>query len=340
MWPPQCPIRLVASSRGRSPLLRPTWGSGARTSSCTASTRPSSASTYSARSRVGRSGKLVAVTAMTPTKSGEGKTTTAVALSDGLARIGERPLACLREPSVGPVLGAKGGGTGGGRAQVVPMEDINLHFTGDLHAIAAANNLLASAVDAHLVHGNERRIDPATITWRRCLDIEDRLLRRISIGVGEGRPFPRETGFDITAASEVMALLASARDLHDLRRRLGAITVAGDRRRRAGDGRTAGGGRNDGRPAPRCRQTQSRPDAGGQPGHCPLRSIRQHRPRQQLAGCRPPRLEARRLRGDGGGIRVGPRLRETDAHRLPRRRNLPGSGRARRDHEGFEACGR
>ena len=171
-------------------------------------------------------GKLVAVTAMTPTKSGEGKTTTAVALSDGLARIGERPLACLREPSVGPVLGAKGGGTGGGRAQVVPMEDINLHFTGDLHAIAAANNLLASAVDAHLVHGNELRIDPATITWRRCLDIEDRLLRRISIGVGEGQPFPRETGFDITAASEVMALLASARDLHDLRRRLGAITVA------------------------------------------------------------------------------------------------------------------
>lgn len=171
-------------------------------------------------------GKLVAVTAITPTKSGEGKTTTAISLTDGLAKIGERSLVCLREPSVGPVLGAKGGGTGGGRAQVVPMEDINLHFTGDLHAIGAANNLLASAVDAHLVHGNELRIDPGSITWRRCLDIEDRFLRRIAIGVGEEGPFPRETGFDITAASEVMALLATAGDLDDLRRRLGAITVA------------------------------------------------------------------------------------------------------------------
>ena len=171
-------------------------------------------------------GKLVAVTAMTPTRSGEGKTTTAISLVDGLATIGERSLACLREPSVGPVLGAKGGGTGGGRAELVPMEDINLHFTGDLHAVAAANNLLASAVDAHLVHGNELGIDPATITWRRCLDIEDRLLRRIEIGVGEEPPFPRATGFDITAASEVMALLATARDLEDLRLRLGSITVA------------------------------------------------------------------------------------------------------------------
>jgi formate--tetrahydrofolate ligase len=171
-------------------------------------------------------GRLIAVTAVTPTKSGEGKTTTAISLTEGLGFIGERSLVCLREPSVGPTLGAKGGGTGGGLAQVVPGQDINLHFTGDLHAIAAANNLLASAVDAHLVHGNELGIDPATITWRRCLDIEDRLLRRIEVGLGEASPFPRECGFDITAASEVMALLAMARDRDDLRRRLGAITVA------------------------------------------------------------------------------------------------------------------
>jgi formate--tetrahydrofolate ligase len=171
-------------------------------------------------------GKLIAVTAITPTKAGEGKTTTAISLTEGLGHIGESSLVCLREPSVGPTLGAKGGGTGAGLAQVVPGEDINLHFTGDLHAIAAANNLLASAIDAHLVHGNELGIDPATITWRRCLDIEDRMLRRIAVGLGEDAPFPRECGFDITAASEVMALLAMARDRDDLRHRLGAITVA------------------------------------------------------------------------------------------------------------------
>ncbi len=171
-------------------------------------------------------GKLIAVTAITPTKAGEGKTTTAISLTEGLGYIGESSLVCLREPSVGPTLGAKGGGTGAGLAQVVPGEDINLHFTGDLHAIAAANNLLASAIDAHLVHGNELGIDPATITWRRCLDIEDRVLRRITVGLGEDAPFPRECGFDITAASEVMALLAMARDRDDLRHRLGAITVA------------------------------------------------------------------------------------------------------------------
>jgi len=171
-------------------------------------------------------GKLIAVTAVTPTKAGEGKTTTAVALTEGFGHIGESSLVCLREPSVGPTLGAKGGGTGAGRAQVVPREAINLHFTGDLHAIAAANNLLASAIDAHLLHGNELAIDPATIAWRRCLDIEDRVLRRIMVGVGEDAPFPHESGFDITAASEVMALLAMARDRDDLRHRLGAITVA------------------------------------------------------------------------------------------------------------------
>jgi formate--tetrahydrofolate ligase len=156
-----------------------------------------------------RPGKLVAVTAITPTKAGEGKTTSAIGLADALNLTGRPAALCLREPSMGPVFGIKGGGAGGGRAQVVPMEDLNLHFTGDIHAIGAATNLLAAMVDSHVFHGNELGID--TITWRRALDVNDRSLR---------------AGFDITAASEVMAVLAMARDLGDLRARLGRITVA------------------------------------------------------------------------------------------------------------------
>jgi formate--tetrahydrofolate ligase len=172
-------------------------------------------------------GKLVAVTAITPTKTGEGKTTTAIALTQGLGAMGRSVVLCLREPSVGPVFGIKGGGGGAGYAQVVPMEDLNLHFTGDIHAIGAANNLLAAMIDAHVMHGNALGIDPLTITWRRCVDINDRALRQIVTGLG-GRASgsPREAGFDITAASEVMAIVAVARDLADLRTRLGAITVA------------------------------------------------------------------------------------------------------------------
>jgi formyltetrahydrofolate synthetase len=170
--------------------------------------------------------KLIDVTAITPTKAGEGKTTTSVSLTQGLGHIGRKPVLCLREASLGPVFGIKGGAAGGGYAQVVPMEDMNLHFTGDIHAIGAANNLLAALVEAHLLHGNERGIDPLTVSWRRCLDINDRALRSIVVGLG-GRPngYVRETGFDITAASEVMAIVAVARDLFDLRERLGRITV-------------------------------------------------------------------------------------------------------------------
>ncbi|HZS29797.1 MAG TPA: formate--tetrahydrofolate ligase [Gaiellaceae bacterium] len=172
-------------------------------------------------------GKLVAVTAITPTPAGEGKTTTAVSLAEGLGLLGERPILCLREPSLGPVFGIKGGAAGGGHAQVVPMEDLNLHFTGDLHAITAANNLLAAMLDAHVLQGNALGIDPLTITWRRCLDMNDRSLRQVVTGLGgKANGIPRETGFDITAASEVMAILAMARDVEDLRSRLGAITVA------------------------------------------------------------------------------------------------------------------
>lgn len=171
-------------------------------------------------------GKLVCVTAITPTKAGEGKTTTSVSLTQGLGKIGRQPVLCIREPSLGPVFGIKGGAAGGGYAQVVPMEDLNLHFTGDIHAIGAANNLLAAALEAHVLHGNKLGIDPLTIGWRRCLDVNDRALRQIVLGLGgRANGYPRESGFDITAASEVMAICAVAADLADLRRRLGAITV-------------------------------------------------------------------------------------------------------------------
>ncbi|HUO73384.1 MAG TPA: formate--tetrahydrofolate ligase [Solirubrobacteraceae bacterium] len=171
-------------------------------------------------------GKLVCVAGVTPTKAGEGKTTTAVGLTQGLGAIGKNPVLCLREPSLGPVFGIKGGAAGGGLTQVVPMEDLNLHFTGDIHAIGAANNLLAAMIDASILHGNPHHLDALRISWRRAVDMNDRALRDIAIGLGgRANGYPRETGFDITAASEVMAILAVSKDLHDLRRRLGAITV-------------------------------------------------------------------------------------------------------------------
>ena len=170
--------------------------------------------------------KLVCVAGMTPTRGGEGNTTTVVSLTDGLAALGKRPVACLREPSLGPVFGIKGGAAGGGQSQVVPMEELNLHFTGDMHAIGAANNLLAAMIDASILHGNPHDIDALRIPWRRAVDMNDRTLRKIAIGLrGRANGYPRETGFDITAASEVMAITAVARDLRDLRRRLGQITA-------------------------------------------------------------------------------------------------------------------
>jgi formate--tetrahydrofolate ligase len=172
-------------------------------------------------------GKLVLVTAISPTPAGEGKTTTSIGLADGFARIGARALLCLREPSLGPVFGMKGGAAGGGRAQVVPMEDINLHFTGDFHAIAAAHNLLAALLDNHLHHGNKLGIDARRVIWKRVVDANDRALRQITIGLGgPANGFPREDGFDIVAASEVMAILCLAGDLADLKQRLGNIVVA------------------------------------------------------------------------------------------------------------------
>ncbi len=170
--------------------------------------------------------KLVLVTAITPTPAGEGKTTTTIGLADGLRKIGKNPVVALREPSLGPVFGVKGGAAGGGYAQVVPMEDINLHFTGDFHAIGAANNLLAAMLDNHIYQGNELNIDPRRITWRRCVDMNDRQLRFINDGLG-GRVngVPREDGYDITVASEIMAVLCLSSSLTDLKERLGRIIV-------------------------------------------------------------------------------------------------------------------
>lgn len=171
-------------------------------------------------------GKLILVTAITPTPAGEGKTTTTIGLADGMARIGKSVCCALREPSLGPVFGIKGGAAGGGYAQVVPMEDINLHFTGDFHAIGAANNLLAAMIDNHIHQGNALNIDVRRITWKRCVDMNDRQLRNVVDGLG-GRVngVPREDGFDITVASEVMAVLCLATSLDDLKKRLSEIVI-------------------------------------------------------------------------------------------------------------------
>ena len=173
-----------------------------------------------------RKGKLILVTAMSPTPSGEGKTTISVGLADGLRYIGKKSMLALREPSLGPVFGMKGGAAGGGSAQVVPMEDINLHFTGDLHAVAAANNLLAALIDNHIFRGNSLNIDVRRIQWKRCMDMNDRQLRYITDGLGGfSNGVPREDGFDITAASEVMAILCLSENLSDLKERLSKIVI-------------------------------------------------------------------------------------------------------------------
>ena len=174
-----------------------------------------------------KNSKLILVTAITPTAAGEGKTTTSVGLSDGLCKLGKKSIVCLREPSLGPSFGMKGGAAGGGFAQVVPMENINLHFTGDFHAITSANNLLASLIDNHIYWGNKLEIDVRRVTWKRCVDLNDRALREITSNLGGiANGYPRIDGFNITVASEVMAIFCLATDLKDLERRLGNITVA------------------------------------------------------------------------------------------------------------------
>jgi formate--tetrahydrofolate ligase len=184
---------------------------------------------FCAGARRDPSGKLILVTAMTPTPAGEGKTTTSIALADGLRKIGERVTLCLREPSLGPVFGAKGGATGGGKARVAPSDEINLHFTGDFHAITSAHNLLAALIDNHLHQGNSLGLKPESISWGRVLDMNDRALRQVTIGQGgKANGPPRDSRFDITPASEVMAIFCLSRDLADLRERLGRIVIGED----------------------------------------------------------------------------------------------------------------
>ncbi len=174
-----------------------------------------------------KDGKLILVTAINPTPAGEGKTTTTVGLGDGLNRIGKKAVICIREASLGPNFGMKGGAAGGGMAQVVPMEEMNLHFTGDFHAITSAHNLLSAMIDNHIYWGNELGIDERRVVWRRVMDMNDRALRDIVVSLGGvSNGFPRQTGFDITVASEVMAILCLSNDLEDLQKRLGDIVVA------------------------------------------------------------------------------------------------------------------
>jgi formate--tetrahydrofolate ligase len=173
-----------------------------------------------------KEGKLILVTAITPTPAGEGKTTTTVGVADGLSKIGKKVMVALREPSLGPVFGVKGGAAGGGWAQIIPMEDINLHFTGDFHAIGAANNLLAAMIDNHIFQGNKLNLDPRKIIWRRCVDMNDRQLRFVIDGLGgKANGSPREDGYDITVASEIMAILCLSSGIDDLKARLGRIIV-------------------------------------------------------------------------------------------------------------------
>src|ERR671931_2083657 len=181
-----------------------------------------------------KDGKLILVTAISPTPAGEGKTTTTVGLGDALNHIGKKAVICLREPSLGPSFGMKGGAAGGGYAQVVPMEDINLHFTGDFHAIQLANNLLAAMLDNHIHHGNELGIDVRRIQWKRVLDMNDRALRDMVVSLGgPGNGYPRQDGFDIVVASEVMAIFCLATSLEDLKKRLGNIVVGYTRDQKA-----------------------------------------------------------------------------------------------------------
>ena len=228
-------------------------------------------------------GKLVLVTAINPTPAGEGKTTTTVGLADALAKRGKNVMVALREPSLGPVFGIKGGAAGGGYAQVVPMEDINLHFTGDFHAIGAANNLLAAMLDAHIHNGNQLGIDVRKITWKRVVNMNDRQLRNIVDGLGgKANGVPREDGFDITVASEVMAIFCLATSITDLKERLGRIVVGYTFDDQPVTAHRSARRRRYGRAARRCAQAESRADARGHARVHPRRSLRQHRARMQL----------------------------------------------------------
>ncbi len=254
---------------------------------------------FIANARKNGDGKLILVTAINPTPAGEGKTTTTVGLGDGLNRIGKKAVVCIREASLGPNFGIKGGAAGGGYAQVVPMEDMNLHFTGDFHAITTAHNLLSALIDNHIYWGNEQGIDTRRVAWRRVMDMNDRALREIVCSLGGAtNGYPREAGFDITVASEVMAILCLATDLKDLERATRRYHYRLPSRQDAGlcprhQGRRRHDGAVEGRHA-----AEPRADAGEQPSLRAWRSVRQYRAWLQLGRGNHHGAEAGGLCGD------------------------------------------
>src|SRR5262249_14104477 len=262
-------------------------------------------------------GKLILVSAITPTPAGEGKTTTTVGLTDALNHIGKKAMLCLREPSLGPSFGVKGGAAGGGYAQVIPMEDINLHFTGDLHAITSAHNLLAALIDNHIYWGNALGLDSRRVAWRRVMDMNDRALREIicSLG-GVANGYPREAGFDITVASEVMAIFCLARDLDDLKHRLGNIIIGYKRVAKSERCMEHKGPWDDDGAAQRRAGAEPRPDSGGHAGLRSWRSLRQHRPRLQFGAGDNDGTQAQRLCGHGSRLRGRPRRRKIHRHKV------------------------
>ena len=286
-------------------------------------------------------GKLVLVTAITPTPAGEGKTTTTVGLADALRRIGKNSVVALREPSLGPVFGVKGGAAGGGYAQVVPMEDINLHFTGDFHAIGAANNLLAAMLDNHIYQGNALRIDPRRITWKRCVDMNDRQLRFVVDGLG-GRVngTPREDGYDITVASEIMAVLCLATSIADLKARLARMIVGytyDEKPVTAGDLKAAGAMAALLKDALKPNLVQTLEHT---PGAHPRRPLCQHRPRLQQRAGHAHGAETGRLRRHRGWLRRGPRRGKVPRHQVPHGRPAPRGGGGGGHGAGAEAARR
>ena len=278
-------------------------------------------------------GKLILVTAISPTPAGEGKTTTTVGLGDALNHIGKKALICLREPSLGPVFGVKGGAAGGGYAQVVPMEDINLHFTGDFSAIALANNLLAALVDNHIHHGNELGLDVRRIAWKRVVDMNDRALRDIVVSLGgPGNGYPREDGFDIVVASEVMAIFCLATSLKDLKQRLGQYRGRLYTRPDPGSCSSAQSAWRDDGASQGCTQTQHRADPGEQSGHHSWWTLRQYCPRLQLRHRHQDGVEVGRLCRDRGGLRCRSGCGEIRRHQMPQVRAAPRCSGDRRDY--------
>ncbi len=284
-------------------------------------------------------GKIVCVAGVTPTKAGEGKTTTAVGLTQGLGHIGKNPLLCLREPSLGPVFGIKGGAAGGGMTQVVPMEDLNLHFTGDIHAIGAANNLLAALLDASILHGNPHKIDALRVGWKRALDMNDRALRHVAFG-------SRRACQRLPARDRLRhhgRLRGDGDPGRGARPARPARTARGDhrgalvRRRQAGHRRGSRRGRRDDRAAEGRAEAQSDPDARGPALPDARGTVREHRARQLVAGGGPDRPEARRLRHHRVRLRVGHGDGEVLRHRVSQGRADAVSGCARRDRAGAEA---